>query len=147
MTSRPSHAPPYGRFATRLFPVLAVAALSACGTASPVSTPAVKSTPTPTQEASTAGQEICGVSGRSGSYYLLVTSATDHNFKACDNAVQYTGTLDDLFKLPGMDRRCILGDAYTSANDALVAVYSDTKPDDLAAADAFCRANGGTQNG
>ena len=79
-----------------------------------------------------------------GIYYLKVTSAQVHNFRACAGADPYPGTTDDLFTLPQMDRRCTLGLDYTSREGALVAVYSDTPPANLAAAKQFCDANGGT---
>jgi hypothetical protein len=91
-----------------------------------------------------ADQRICRVTSNGGAYYLLVTSATEHNFQACAGAAPYAGTLDDLFKVPGMDRRCILPDQYTARNHAIVGVYSDTVTGNLTAARSFCFANGGT---
>jgi hypothetical protein len=88
-------------------------------------------------------REICRVTDNGGSYYLLVTSATYHNFQACDGATPYDGTMDKLLNLPKMGRRCILGDQYTADNHALVGVYSDTDSANMAAARRFCDANGG----
>jgi hypothetical protein len=89
-------------------------------------------------------RQICRVTGNGGTYYLLVTSATEHNFQACAGATPYAGTIDALLQLPGMDRRCILGDQYTAQNHAVVGVYSSKAAGDLAAARSFCSANGGT---
>jgi hypothetical protein len=94
------------------------------------------------------GREICSFVANGGTYYLLVTSETDHNLSACASGVRYPGTLEDLFTVPpGMDRRCILGPAATARYDAIVGVYSTTKTADLAAARAYCKTNGGTDSG
>lgn len=88
-------------------------------------------------------RQICRVTDGAGSYYLYVTSATDHDFRACTGAVAYSGTIDGLLNLPGMDRRCILGAQYTAIYNAIVGVYSDTKTANLAAARRYCVAHGG----
>jgi hypothetical protein len=90
-------------------------------------------------------REICRVTDGGGSYYLLVTSATYHNFQACDGATPYDGTMDKLLNLPKMGRRCILGDRYTADTHAVVEVYSDTNSANMAAARRFCDANGGSR--
>jgi cell division septation protein DedD len=103
----------------------------------------IASSPTP---AAPPDREICQVTDHGGSYYLYVTSAQAHNFQACAGAKTYNGTIDQLvLSNSTMDRRCILGDAYTAAHQAIVGVYSDTRSADLAAAQQFCAANGGTQ--
>lgn len=89
-------------------------------------------------------RRICRITTGAGVYYLNVTSAAAHNFRACDGAAPYAGTLDELLALPNMDRRCILGDDYTAREQAIVGVYSDTAKPNLDAALAFCHANGGT---
>jgi hypothetical protein len=131
--------------------LIPLALVAACGsTTPPASAPPPAVAATATQAATPTGpaSEICQFADNGGSYYLLVTSATDHNFKACAGGTLYKGTIDDLFNtVPGLDRRCILGTAATVEFDALVAAYSDTKKADLAAARAFCAANGGTENG
>jgi hypothetical protein len=108
----------------------------------PPTTPAAA--PTPASSPVSPHRRICRVTESAGSYYLNVTSAMDHNFQACAGATPYPGTLDDLLNLPGMDRRCILGDQYTAQNHALVGVYSDSASPNLTAAREFCTANGGT---
>jgi hypothetical protein len=90
--------------------------------------------------------EICRFNADGGAYYLLVTSATDHNFTACLGAVQYDEDSGDIDKLlsdgTGIDRRCILGTAATVRFDALVGVYSSPAAADMSAARAFCDAYG-----
>jgi hypothetical protein len=70
-----------------------------------------------------------------------VTSAGDHNFSVCVGSPLYPGTLDDLFKLPHVDRRCLGSNEYATRNKALVGVYSDTKPLNLKAAKEWCALN------
>lgn len=66
-----------------------------------------------------------------------------HNFTECGTPpALYSGTIDDLLKLPGMDRRCMAGNADVAQEQADIGVYSDTKRADLAAAKAFCSAKG-----
>lgn len=99
--------------------------------------------PAPSAPAAQPNSEICRFTADGGSYYLLVTSATDHNFKACDGGAQYDGNVDKLLADgTGIDRRCILGDAATARLDAIVGVYSSPAAADMAAATAFCNANG-----
>ena len=114
-------------------------------------------TPSPTKAATAAAvpkppgnpngpdREICRLDQDGGTFYAHVTSATAHRFDACAGTTPYQGTLEDLFAQGhGMDRRCILGNAYMLAHEASVGVYSDTKAANLAAAKEFCQANGGT---
>jgi hypothetical protein len=118
---------------------------STAGAPSPSSTLAVPPSAKPTTAAANPngpGRMLCKVTD-SGVYYLWVTSA-DHNFDACAGSPMQPITLDQLLAEPNMDRRCILGDAYTATHHAIVGVYSDTAAADLAAARAFCAANGGT---
>ena len=98
------------------------------------------------------GQEICEVTdGSGGVYYLNVTSETFDDLSACDNAARFNGTLDDLSHRPNMNRHCTLptaGDpgAPADAFNAIIGVYSDTNPADLAAATRFCRVHLGKDN-
>jgi hypothetical protein len=100
--------------------------------------------PPPPTPATPRDSELCRVDDAGASFYLSVTSATEHDFRACANATVIPGTLDDLFSLPGVDRRCVLGIQAIAELHALVGVYSDTKAEDLAAARDYCRAYGGT---
>jgi hypothetical protein len=120
---------------------------------SPIDTqpPAAAPATTQTQTATATthdrpGQRICRIEADDGAFYLLLTSEADHNFSACDAYTPFDGTLEDLFKLPhNMDRRCFLAsDKYIAQNGASGAIYSDAVKADLAAAHAFCAANGGT---
>jgi hypothetical protein len=120
-----------------------IAAPSAPPTASP-STASKSSAPAAAQD---PGREICSFTASGGTYYLSVVSETDHNMSACAGGTRYRGTLDDLFTVPGMDRRCILGPAGTAKYDALVGVYSTSRAADLREARAYCIANGGTDSG
>jgi hypothetical protein len=108
-------------------------------------------TPAPVQGAPAApsGQRICKVVQGSGTFYLLISSEAEHDFRACAGNAPFNGTLDDLFNLPNnMDRRCIIAsDQAIARNHAIVAVYSDTQPADLAAARAYCQQEGGTSTG
>ena len=80
-----------------------------------------------------------------GSYYLLVTSTTEHDFRACDGATGYNGTTDTLLAIPGMSRMCVLDSSSSVAQyHAIVAVYSDTSGSDEQVAQAFCTSNNGT---
>jgi hypothetical protein len=114
----------------------------------PPSPTTAKTTPPPAPTTAAAsvdpGREICSFVEGGGTYYRLVTSETDYNMSACVGGTRYTGTLEDLFTIPGMDRRCILGDAGMATFDAIVGVYSDTKKADLVAARAFCQQYGGS---
>jgi hypothetical protein len=108
--------------------------------------------PSPTQSAVTrspitpASSEICRVTGNGSTYYLYVTSAAAHNFKACTGGTPYSGSLDQLLSSGfGMDRRCVVDS--TAQTGATVAVYSDTAHGDIKAAQAYCRANGGGDEG
>jgi hypothetical protein len=75
----------------------------------------------------------------SGSFYLSVTSAADHDFSVCDGATQVAGNLDSLFASdPTMDRRCLSSNDNVIEDHALVGVYSSSKPDDLAGARDYC---------
>lgn len=143
MTTQPT--PAAGRIRLLLM-LIPLALLAACGSTTPAAVPPPPATATAAATQTGPDQEICQFTDNGGSYYLLVTSATDHNFKACAGGALYKGTLDDLFNSgAGIDRRCILGsNADLAAFDALVAVYSDAKKADLAAARTFCTANGGS---
>jgi hypothetical protein len=125
--------------------LIPLALIAACGSNTPAAAPPPAAPASAVATPTGPDQEICQVIENGSTYYLLVTSATDHNFKACAGDKLFAGTLDDLFNsAAGMDRRCILGNAATVEFDALVAAYSDTKKADMAAARAFCTANGGT---
>jgi hypothetical protein len=107
--------------------------------------------PSPTQPAVTrapttsATSEICRLTDNGSTFYLYVTSAAAHNFKACAGGTPYSGTLGQLLSSgSGMDRRCVLDHAQTGAN---LTVYSDTVHGDIKAAQAYCRANGGGDEG
>jgi hypothetical protein len=57
----------------------------------------------------------------------------------------YSGTIDDLLNMSGMDRRCIAdSNAAIAQFHALVAVYSDAAGSNLTAAAAFCQSVGAT---
>jgi CTP-dependent riboflavin kinase len=78
-----------------------------------------------------------------GTFFLNVTSAAQHDFRACGGSTPFPGTLDTLLGKPGMDRRCVLDSAGSIGQyHALVAVYSDTT--NLQAAQTFCTDNNGT---
>lgn len=114
-------------------------------------TSAPQSTPTPTPAAAPVadpGREICQVNAAGGTYYRLDISETEHDLRACAGQQRFSGTIDDLLNLPGMDRRCIVAsNAAIARNHATVGVYSDTKPADVAAARAYCQAEGETADG
>lgn len=139
-------------------PIAALVCVAACSTGSPSgSLPAIPD-PTPTTpplittggpSGMGPGREICAVTdSAAGTYYLLVTSETVNDLSACQGGTPFKGTVDDLLRLPRMDRRCILptdgGSAAMRRFHAIVAVYSSADHADLAAAGGFCRANGGT---
>jgi hypothetical protein len=107
-------------------------------------TPAAPAPPTKAAIPTVHDRQICRVTDYGGSYYLLVTSAAEHDFRACGGATLYPGTLDNLFAVPNMDRRCILPSESIGFFHALVAVYSDTVPADRSAAKAFCDTYKGT---
>lgn len=87
--------------------------------------------------------KICTISGGSSTFYLKISSAAAHNFTECGTPPSfYSGTIDDLFKLPGMDRRCMTNNADVAQEQADIGVYSDTKRANLAAAKAFCSSKG-----
>jgi hypothetical protein len=135
--------PPKTGAATAVWAAPASAATAASPT--PAETPSTSSAPTTATLPST---EICKVAYNGGTIYLYVTSATAHNFKACAGGTPYAGTIDQLLSsASGIDRRCILGSDYTTQNKAAVAVYSDTARGDMKAAQRFCNANGGTNQG
>ena len=91
-------------------------------------------------------QRLCRVDTEGGgSYYLLVTSTTEHDFRACDGATAYSGTTDTLLTIPGMARTCVLSSSSSVVQyHATVAVYSDTSGSDQQVAQAFCASNNGT---
>ncbi|MEV8510828.1 hypothetical protein [Dactylosporangium sp. NPDC051484] len=102
-------------------------------------------TTTTTQPPAVKNRMICKVTEGGGTYYRYVTSASEHNFSACADGTEVPGTIDDLLLGPGnINRRCILGDTAIAMYHALVGVYSDTGTKNLAAARAYCDANGGT---
>jgi hypothetical protein len=105
-------------------------------TPSPVTRPATTS----------ASTQICQVTDNGGTFYLYVTSSSVHTFKACSGGTPYSGTIDQLQSSgSGMDRRCVL-DGTTQAG-VIVAVYSDTMHGNAKAAQAYCRANSGGDQG
>jgi hypothetical protein len=120
------------------------AAVPPPATSRPAAPPPATTTQAP---AAPPSAELCKVTGGGATYYRWVTSATDHNFTACQGATVVPGTVDDLLKQDNMDRRCILGDEATARYDAIVGVYSDTNAKNLAAARAWCKANGGQLDG
>jgi hypothetical protein len=87
--------------------------------------------------------KICKITEGNGTFYLNISSAAAHNFTECGIAPAfYSGTIEDLLKLPGMDRRCLTGNADVAQEQAVIGVYSDTKRADLAVAKAFCSTKG-----
>lgn len=92
---------------------------------------ATRSTTTPATDPPT--RRLCRFDDDPGSYYVLVTSATAHDFSLCNGATTVPGTIDDLLTQPGMDRRCVI-----TTDTAIAGVYSDTRAGNLAAARGFC---------
>jgi len=135
--------------------IAALGAIAACGgqstgSATPQATPLQVGSATPTPIITPAPvandtTRLCKVTATSGGvYYLDVTSATEHDFRACNGAEPYNGTLDTLLAMSGMDRRCILDSNEAIARfRALVGVYSDTMDGNISAARQFCRSQGG----
>lgn len=106
---------------------------------SPTPAPIAAAPSTPVRSAQPDWIKICKIDDGNGTYYLNISSATAHNFTACGTPpALYSGTIDDLLRLPGMDRRCMSGNADVAQEQADIGVYSDTKQADLAAAKAFC---------
>jgi hypothetical protein len=122
--------------------------VSACGSTGQQATTAMPTSAAPTTPfEGAAGIRVCSQTDGKGTYYLDVTSQTEHDFRVCSGGTTYNGTLDDLFKQPGMDRRCIVGSNEALArNHALVGVYSDTGKSNLAAARAYCESEGGSND-
>jgi hypothetical protein len=123
------------------------AAASPAPSAAPLPATALSPTPAPIAAAPSAPVrsaqpdwiKICKIDDGNGTYYFNISSAVAHNFTACGTSpVLYSGTIDDLLRLPGMDRRCVSGNADVAQEQADIGVYSDTKQADLAAAKAFC---------
>jgi len=131
----------------------AVPATSASASPTPKPSPTPPPSSKPAAKPSSAApadpdHRLCRLTSDGGTYYVWITSATAHRFDACAGGTVDPRTVDDLLLgTPGMDRRCILGDAYTQAHEAIVGVYSDTKAANLAAARSFCAAGGGTDSG
>lgn len=110
-------------------------------TSSPASAPTTLATVAAT--GALPDQMICQLDVDGGTFYLLLTSASDHNFSACKGATPYSGTIDQLLTANhGVDRRCFLNNAFIAKWDASGGVYSDTKKADLAAERDYCSANG-----
>jgi hypothetical protein len=128
----------------------ATALPDAPGSASPApsETPTTAPNSSAPSTATLPGTEICQVAYNGGTIYLYVTSATAHNFKVCAGGTPYAGTIDQLTSSgAGIDLRCDLGSDYTAQNNAAVAVYSDTGHGDMKAAQRFCSASGGNDQG
>jgi hypothetical protein len=133
--------------------MLAVAGLSACGaagsTAAPTTSTAAAADDSGTTVSSSAddGQIMCEVKSASngGSYWLLLTSATSHDWTACAGAHLQPANLDTIMSSgAGVDRRCI---GYPGVGEnALVGVYSSTSSADLADADDLCQSQGWTND-
>lgn len=117
----------------------------ACGPSSPAAvdpSPAATATPpTPAPPADAPTERLCALADGSLTFYLYVHSASAHNFTACAGATTYPGTLDTLFRIPSMDRICIV----PVRDGAMVAVYADAR--NRVGARAYCIATGGTANG
>jgi hypothetical protein len=97
----------------------------------------------PARSAQSDWIKICKITDGNGIFYLNISSAAARDFTECGGAPAfYNGTIDDLLKLPGMDRRCMAGDADVAQEQASIGVYSDTKRSDLTAAKAFCSTKG-----
>jgi hypothetical protein len=132
---------------TTAAPATPAAAPSSSRPAAAPTTAAAKPAPTtPVASPSTPNTVICRFDVNGGTYYLDVTSATEHNFSACDGGSMTNANLDDLFAIPGVDRRCFLPNEATIEFHALVAVYSSNKAADLAVAKQFCDQYHGTNN-
>ena len=121
-----------------LFGLLTASLLSACGGSSgPAgvpSSPAAAATSRPTARS----QEICIATSSGANFYLLVTSASEHDFRACSGDPLYAGTLSDLLTMPTVDRRCLVDSNASVAHlHAVVAVYSDQG--NLKAANNYCQ--------
>lgn len=110
----------------------------------PSSSPAVVAT-TAAAENALPDRMICRMDAGGGSFYLLIVSATAHDFSACAGSTPYNGTIDQLLNgTNGIDRRCFLGNSFIAQWHASGGVYSDKKKADLAAERDYCSANGGT---
>ncbi len=140
--------PPKTGAARVIWPTTALPAVPTTASPTPAETPSTAPTSSAPSAATLSSTEICQVSYNGATIYLYVTSATAHNFKACAGGRTYAGTIDQLVSAgSGIDHRCDLGSAYTAQNNATVAVYSDTAHGDMKAAQRFCNASGGNDQG
>lgn len=110
---------------------------------SPALAPIATASSAPVRSAQPDWIKICKITDGNSTFYLNISSAAAHNFTECGiPPALYGGTIDDLLKLPGMDRRCLSGNADVAQEQADIGVYSDAKRADLAAAETFCSAKG-----
>jgi hypothetical protein len=123
--------------------------LAACGSSgSSSSTTAPPSTAPTASPASSQSEHICQVTSGGGTYFLSVTNVQGQDLRACAGATTYSGRLDSLLNMPGMDRRCVLDSAASVAQyHAVVGIYSDVTSSNLKAAQTFCTDNHGTFGG
>jgi hypothetical protein len=109
----------------------------------PPPAPSAATSSAPAQSEEPDWVKICKITEGNGAFYLHISSAVAHNFTKCGiPPALYSGTIDDLLKLPGMDRRCLASNADVAQEQADISVYSDTERADLAAAKTFCSAKG-----
>jgi hypothetical protein len=134
--------------ATAIWTATALPDAPAATSPTPGDTPSSAPTSSDPSAATLPTTEICQVAYNGGTIYLYVTSATAHNFKACDGGTPYAGTIDQLVSSgSGINRQCDLGSGYTAQNNAAVAVYSDAAHGDMKAAQRFCSASAGNDQG
>ena len=123
-----------------LLPLALVGALLVwCGGPTP-DAPAAPTVPAAASPAADPGPDSMICHAASG-VYLFLHSAAWHDYDLCTGDAPFTGTIDDLLNIPGMDRRCFIQDAVKTSG----AVYS-ARGKALIAARAYCAVHGGTDS-
>lgn len=112
-------------------------------------TPAKPAPAATTEESGPSGlgadEVICSMSGANGAtYYLDVTSGTEHDLSECDMGKPIKTTLGELMNTENVDRRCVYDPVSDPSVKATVGVYSADDAASRAAAADQCQAHGGT---
>jgi len=116
-------------------------------TAAPTTVPSAAPSTTPVgalPPLASARDVLCRVNEGSGTVYVYITSAVQHNFDACAGGQRLPDQdLQSAMLASGstVDRRCLSSNDDVRRDDAITGVYASSRSVDLAAARTFCTAH------
>jgi len=147
VSSTAAPAPPFTTTPSTTTPVrtttVAPATMST-STVPPTTTTTTPSAPPALPPLASARDVLCRVNEGSGTVYVSITSAVQHNFDACAGGQRLPDQDLQSAMLAGgstVDRRCVSSNDDVRRDDAIIGVYASSRSVDIAAARTFCTAH------